>query len=477
MSILRVSHIQDLSGNTVFLFADGEYVYNGSFGATDFIGDGSLITNVDAITLEGQNGSYYLNYDNFTGVPTNLSQFTNDPAFISLTDLSASGDLTYDNTTGVFSVTTYKSADFDTDFSLKTTSELTEGNNLYFTTERIDNHLVAGTGVEYNAGTISIGQSVGITDNVQFNDVTISGNLTVEGSETIIESETLRIEDHNIELGNTLTPSNSTANEGGIILLGGTDGNKTLTWSSLSSSWTSSENLDLTVGKNYRINNSLVLSSTTLGSTIVNSSLTQVGALISGSIAPGFGNIDIGSNIFTGDGSGLINVNSDTLENQSGSYYLDWTNTTNKPSPTITLDGDASGSVTLSSLNGGTLTVTVADDSHNHIIDNVDGLQNALDLKANDDEVVKLSGDQTIAGVKTFSSAEAVVLPVGTTSERPANPVAGMFRFNTDLIKFEGYNGFNWVFMAESNTEGNLESQIGTEDLFIGDGSFDLNNV
>ena len=43
---------------------------------------------------------------------------------------------------------------------------------------------------------------------------------------------------------------------------------------------------------------------------------------------------------------------------------------------TITLSGDASGSGTTS------IVVTVADDSHNHIISNVDGLQTALDAKA-----------------------------------------------------------------------------------------------
>ena len=43
---------------------------------------------------------------------------------------------------------------------------------------------------------------------------------------------------------------------------------------------------------------------------------------------------------------------------------------------TITLSGDASGSGTTS------IAVTVADDSHNHIISNVDGLQTALDAKA-----------------------------------------------------------------------------------------------
>jgi len=48
--------------------------------------------------------------------------------------------------------------------------------------------------------------------------------------------------------------------------------------------------------------------------------------------------------------------------------------------PTVTLAGDASGSIDLSAAT--TLTVSVVDDSHNHIIGNVDGLQTALDAKA-----------------------------------------------------------------------------------------------
>lgn len=53
--------------------------------------------------------------------------------------LSASDDLSYDGS-GTFSVTTYKSSDFDTDFSNKTTDDLSEGsNNLYhnYTTKEV----------------------------------------------------------------------------------------------------------------------------------------------------------------------------------------------------------------------------------------------------------------------------------------------------------------------------------------------------
>jgi hypothetical protein len=62
--------------------------------------------------------------------------------------------------------------------------------------------LVAGTGITLsnNSGegatpTIEIGQAVGTTDSVTFNDVTVSGNLTVSGSTTTVDTATLSVED------------------------------------------------------------------------------------------------------------------------------------------------------------------------------------------------------------------------------------------------------------------------------------------
>ena len=48
---------------------------------------------------------------------------------------------------------------------------------------------------------------------------------------------------------------------------------------------------------------------------------------------------------------------------------------------TITLTGDASGSAAFDGSKNVSITVIVADDSHNHIITNIDGLQDALDNK------------------------------------------------------------------------------------------------
>ena len=72
-------------------------------------------------------------------------------------------------------------------------------------------------------------------------NITIAGNLTVSGNTTTITSTTLTVDDKNIELAATDSPSASTANEGGIILKGTTD--KTIQWSSTTKSWEVSEPL------------------------------------------------------------------------------------------------------------------------------------------------------------------------------------------------------------------------------------------
>ena len=52
------------------------------------------------------------------------------------------------------------------------------------------------------------------------------------------------------------------------------------------------------------------------------SNLTGTGALDAGEISSGFGNIDIGSSTFTGNGSGLTNVNATTLDSIDSTSFV-----------------------------------------------------------------------------------------------------------------------------------------------------------
>lgn len=94
-------------------------------------------------------------------------------------------------------------------------------------------------------------------------------DLIVEGTTTTINSTTLTVDDKNIEIGSVDTPTDTTADGGGITLKGSTD--KTIIWDNANDNWTSNQNWNLSSGFVYKINNSEVLSATqvlgvTLGS-------------------------------------------------------------------------------------------------------------------------------------------------------------------------------------------------------------------
>ena len=89
------------------------------------------------------------------------------------------------------------------------------------------------------------------TGAVSGTDLTLSGNLTVNGTTTNINSTNLVVEDKNIILADVETPTDTTADGGGITLKGATD--KTFNWVDATDSWTSSEHLFLSATKELRL--------------------------------------------------------------------------------------------------------------------------------------------------------------------------------------------------------------------------------
>jgi len=109
----------------------------------------------------------------------------------------------------------------------------------------------AANGV-YLAGTDTVGISTGGTQRVTVDgsgNVTISGDLTVSGATTTVESTTVTIDDKNIELGSVATPTDTTADGGGITLKGATD--KEIKWVNSTGYWTFNTGID--VGGNIEI--------------------------------------------------------------------------------------------------------------------------------------------------------------------------------------------------------------------------------
>ena len=129
---------------------------------------------------------------------------------------------------------------------------------------------------ETGTGSLVFSASPTFTGTVAAANIVLSGDLTVNGTTTTVNSTTLTVDDKNIELGSVITPSDITADGGGITLKGATD--KTLNWVSATTAWTSSEDLNLLTGKVYKINGTSVLSGSTLGSGVTSSSLTSFGS-------------------------------------------------------------------------------------------------------------------------------------------------------------------------------------------------------
>ena len=133
--------------------------------------------------------------------------------------------------------------------------------------------------VQGTANEVEVAESSGTVTVGLPNNVTIAGNLTVSGTQTILNTSTLQVEDKNIEIAKVSSPSDTTADGAGITIKGATD--KTITWDNANDNLTSNQDWNIVTGKSYKINNAVVLNATTLGTSVVGSSLTSVGTLTS----------------------------------------------------------------------------------------------------------------------------------------------------------------------------------------------------
>ena len=139
----------------------------------------------------------------------------------------------------------------------------------------------SNTGI-FRPGADQVAITTGGTQRLLIEDsgVTVPGNLTVSGTTTTIDTTTLVVEDKNIEIGKVSTPTDTTADGGGITLKGATD--HTIVWTNSTDSWDFSEHLNIANAKEFRINGTKVIDATGLGSAVVGSSLTSVGTIATG---------------------------------------------------------------------------------------------------------------------------------------------------------------------------------------------------
>ena len=120
---------------------------------------------------------------------------------------------------------------------------------------------------------------------------------------------------------------------------------------------------------------------------------------------------------------------------------------------TLSLTGDASGSVSINGSSNVSLSVTVADDSHNHTIANVDGLQTALDAAF---KGVTVSNDTL-----TFTKGDGTTVAV-TTSDANTNyyVTGGSFDTATQVLTLTRNSGSATVDLSGLVTSAELSTAI-----------------
>lgn len=65
-----------------------------------------------------------------------------------------------------------------------------------------------------------------------------------------------------------------------------------------------------------------------------------------------------------------------------------------------------------------------------------------------------ITGDLTVTGNGEFGGTGYLLIPKGTTAERPVVPVNGEIRYNTTTAQFEGYQGGAWGQLGGGATGG-----------------------
>jgi len=267
-----------------------------------------------------------LSYNSSTGA-FSVTTYTDTDArgAISVSDTAGDGAISYDNSTGV--ITYAGITDAQVRGKVSVTDAGGDGSLAYNSTSGVITytgpsasetraHLSAGTGVGFSGGAISIGQAVATSSNVSFADLTLSGNLTVNGTTTTVNTATLNVSDNIVVVNNDVT--GTPTEDAGLEVERGTSANVSLLWDESEDEWT-------------------------------------------------FGSYNVKATSFEGSLTGNASTASSAAKLTTAR--------------TIGLTGDVSGSGSFDGTGNLTITATVADDSHNHTIANVDGLQTALNTK------------------------------------------------------------------------------------------------
>jgi hypothetical protein len=226
----------------------------------------ALLSDVGAVSgIAGLNADQ--NVKTKTGIEFEGATANNFETFLVVTDPTADRTITLPDSAGTVQL---RVADVDD----------TEIGYLNGVTSAIQTQIDAKLASATAATTYAPLASPALTGTATAVNLTISGDLTVNGTTTNINSTNLVVEDKNVVLGDVATPSDTTADGGGLTLKGLTD--KTFNWVDATDAWTSSEHINLASGKAFYLNGTLETAAT---QTLTNKTIALGSNTVSGTIA------------------------------------------------------------------------------------------------------------------------------------------------------------------------------------------------
>ena len=202
--------------------------------------------------------------------------------------IDANGDLDVDGHTeldnvNISGITTFAGAiDADGDLDVDGHTELDNVNVSGIITATAFHTGAEGSAIRITSNTIS-GPANLIIDPAAVGDdtgaVRIKGDLFVDGTQFVVNSTTIELADFNVGIATTV--GTNLILDGAGIGIGSANIRKTFVYDDASNTLQSSIGLGVTVGGDFKTGTDSVLNRTTLGPTVVNSSLTSVGTLSS----------------------------------------------------------------------------------------------------------------------------------------------------------------------------------------------------